>query len=93
MLTYSRDMEAGKKASQEDRIILLIPTGDPEAPISAEIGIWDERLQRFEGEWRYVEVQQDDDPLVDFAKSDPIAWCHVPAIPADIMDQIVKKAA
>lgn len=83
MTSYNTDMEAAPR--EGTRFVALVPTGDSDGPISEEMAYWDESLQRFEGEWRYI-----DGPM---SESDPIAWLALPPIPEALDILAMQKAA
>lgn len=82
-MTYSTDMGAAPRDGT--RFVVLVPTGDADMPVSEEMASWDVGLERFEGEWRYVEAP--------WAAHDPIAWLSLPDIPDEIMSAAFREAA
>lgn len=70
MTNYNPDMTAADQTAES--LLLVVPTGDAEAPLCVELGRWDNDAKRWEGEWRHV------DGLI--SDNDPIAWAAVPAI-------------
>ena len=71
MANYNRSM---KKAPRDEELLLLVPTRDPEEPIAVEIGWWDKKSKRWEGDWRHDESESS------WAQADPFAWAEIPDI-------------
>jgi hypothetical protein len=76
-MNYNPDMSAADQAAES--LLLVVPTGDAEAPLCVELGRWDTDAGRWEGEWRHV-----DGPI---AAGDPIAWAVVPEIDDELYPQ------
>lgn len=76
---WDTDMESGQS---EGAVLLKVPTGDPEEPISYEIGEWDEDEQRWHGAWRNTEGEEGD-----YSKQEPVAWCYLPDVDDDIAEE------
>jgi hypothetical protein len=80
MSKYDRTMDNAHQDGRE--LLLLVPTGDPDAPLTQEVGWWDEELDRWEGDWRYYDGDGG------YADREPIAWADLPAIDQEYYDQI-----
>lgn len=59
-MNFKTDLE---NASREDELLLVIPTGDVEAPIELSVGWWDEEAQRFAGHWQGIEGLETVQPI------------------------------
>jgi hypothetical protein len=80
MSKYDRAMDKAHLDGRE--LLLLVPTGDPDAPLTQEVGWWDEELDRWEGDWRYYDGDGG------YADREPIAWANLPVIDQAFYDQI-----
>lgn len=69
---YNTDMDAAHKTAET--LLLVIPTGDADHPLTVEIGNWDG--EEWTGEWRHTEMA--------YCENDPIAWAPVPEIDAEL---------
>jgi hypothetical protein len=68
-----------KRAPRNRELLLLVPTGETETPLTREVGWWDAELKRWEGDWRYY------DGPVGYAKAEPIGWAELPEIDAEFL--------
>jgi len=75
---YNRDMS---EAPRDEEILLLLPTGNSEAPLEVDKGWWDMEAKRWEGTWRYMEGEGA------YADAEPIGFCEIPDIDDDILDE------
>jgi hypothetical protein len=63
------------KAPRDGReLLLVVPTGEKEMPLTREVGWYDGELRRWEGDWRYYEGEGG------YARAEPIAWAELPSI-------------
>jgi hypothetical protein len=82
---YNSDMNA---ADKEAELLLVIPTGDPECPLTVELGWWNPDAGRWEGEWRFT-VEDGGAPSV-LSAMDPIAWAALPPLDEYLYGMIVR---
>src|SRR4030081_3602646 len=82
MWSYSQAMT---KAPRNQALLLLVPTGLKDIPLALEIGWWDAKLKRWQGDWRIDQSETG-------ATSNPIAWAMPPEIDAKILMGLPKPA-
>jgi hypothetical protein len=87
-MTYNRDFT---DAPKEESLLGVVPTGDPEGPLMIVMMWWDVDLGRWEGDWRHL-ADEAGEAMV-FAKNDPIAWCLLPDIDEELMNEYTSAAA
>jgi hypothetical protein len=80
VMNYTPDMTAADKEAES--LLLVVPTGDAECPLTVELGRWDAAEDRWEGEWRHTETL--DRVPTALSQNDPIAWAEVPEIDAGL---------
>ena len=78
MPNYNADMDAADK--EAEKLLLVIPTGEPDVPLTVQLGSWGSILGRWEGDWRHGASSISD--------KDPIAWATVPEIDAGLYERL-----
>jgi hypothetical protein len=67
------------KAPRDRELLFLVPTGEIETPVTREVGWWDVKLRRWEGDWRYY------DGPGGYANEEPIGWAELPDIDTEFL--------
>lgn len=80
-MNYTQDMS---KAPKDGQLLLVVPSGHPRDPLAIEVGWWDAKLKRWQGDWRV------DGNVGNWSKAEPIAWALMPAIDAEIIASVAK---
>ena len=73
---WNRDLDEAPQDGTE--LLLLIPTGDPDMPLAADVGMWDQNMGQWAGPWR------NSDGEGAYPHAEPIAWAYLPDYDDDI---------
>lgn len=99
-MNYNPDMSAGVAAVADKPIgtdiLLVVPTGEDDCPLTVTMGYWDPATERWEGDWRHFCVYDEGGPShepTDMAGNDPIAWAFPPEIDPELYALIAPKLA
>lgn len=71
-MNFNTDMSA---APRDEVLVLAIPSGDAEEPVSLFTGSWDDEEGRWYGAWCELE---------DLADFDPVGWAATPEVSEEI---------
>jgi hypothetical protein len=77
---YSAEMNRGPRDCE---LLLVVPTGEIETPLTREVGWWDAKLRRWEGDWRYYDGPDG------YAKAEPVGWAELPEIDGSFLEVVV----
>lgn len=96
-MNYNPDMSAAIAAVADKPvgtdILLVVPTGEDECPLTVTMGYWEPALESWQGEWRYCCTDEACQEPTAMAGNDPIAWAFPPEIDPELHALIARKLA